>query len=296
MSDPLSITLVPGALPQDDEVITNSILRSIARPTVTLAGSIGAATIDDGAVTTAKIADGALTADATGRAKMEDGYVTAAKLEQDAAASVHQYAAGVYAAGVYAVTLSPARTGAYVAGEVVRFKADTANTGAADVNINARGAANLYKAVSTELAAGDIPINFVVTAVYDGSNFQVVSISPVTFVAAQAARRFTSSDVALATGAPMINTAHSLGAVPKVLRCVLVAQAVPEFGYTAGDEVDAGSLPGDDDAVFSYGANATNVWVLINNANIRMPNKSTGSTSAITFGSTKWKIRLYAEL
>ena len=296
MSDPLSITLVPGALPQDDEVITNSILRSIARPTVTLAGSIGAATIGDGAVTTAKIADGALTADATGRAKMEDGYVTAAKLEQDAAASVHQYAAGVYAAGVYAVTLSPARTGAYVAGEVVRFKADTANTGAADVNINARGAANLYKAVTIELAAGDIPSNYVVTAVYDGSHFQVVAISPVTFLAAQTARRFTSADVALSTGAPMINTAHGLGAVPKVLRCVLVAQAAPELGYTAGDEVDADALPGDDDAVFSYGANATNVWVLINNSNIRLPNKSTGSTGSITFGSTKWKIRLYAEL
>lgn len=80
MPETLSINLVPGYLPGDDELITPAILRLLARPTVTLEGSLGAASIADGAVTTAKLADGVLSADTTGRNKMADGYLTAAKL------------------------------------------------------------------------------------------------------------------------------------------------------------------------------------------------------------------------
>jgi hypothetical protein len=76
----LSIALTPGYLPTDGELIDNAILRLIARPTIALEGSIGAASIADGAVTTVKLADGVLTADTTGRAKMADEYLTAAKL------------------------------------------------------------------------------------------------------------------------------------------------------------------------------------------------------------------------
>ena len=45
-----------------------------------ISGTVGTADIDDGAVTTAKLATNALSADATGRAKMQDGFVTSAKL------------------------------------------------------------------------------------------------------------------------------------------------------------------------------------------------------------------------
>lgn len=80
MPDTLSLSLTPGYLPADGELIDNSILRLIARPSIALNGSIGSATISDGAVTTAKLADGALSADTTGRNKMADEYVTASKL------------------------------------------------------------------------------------------------------------------------------------------------------------------------------------------------------------------------
>ena len=76
----LSLSLVPGYLPADDELITPAILRAIARPSVTLSGTIGSASLADGAVTTPKLADGALSADTTGRNKMADGYLTASKL------------------------------------------------------------------------------------------------------------------------------------------------------------------------------------------------------------------------
>lgn len=80
MSDTLSINVVPGYLPGDDELITPAILRALARPNITLVGSIGSASLADGSVTTAKLADGVLSADVTGRNKMADKYVTAAKL------------------------------------------------------------------------------------------------------------------------------------------------------------------------------------------------------------------------
>src|SRR5688572_15875774 len=47
-------------------------------------GAIEADHLASNAVTTGKIIDGALTADATGRAKMADGFVNAAKLASDA--------------------------------------------------------------------------------------------------------------------------------------------------------------------------------------------------------------------
>lgn len=46
-----------------------------------VSGSVGTADIDNLAVTTAKLAANALSADATGRGKMQDGFVTSAKLD-----------------------------------------------------------------------------------------------------------------------------------------------------------------------------------------------------------------------
>lgn len=82
---PLSISYTPGKVWTDDEVVTVEKLNQAANPTIDLAGSINDTSIGDGAVTTAKLADGALSADATGRAKMADSYLTAAKLGSDVA-------------------------------------------------------------------------------------------------------------------------------------------------------------------------------------------------------------------
>jgi len=80
MPETLSISFVAGYTFVAGEVVTIDKLNLLGRGTFTLLGSIGSATISDGAVTTAKLADGALSADTTGRAKMADGYLTAAKL------------------------------------------------------------------------------------------------------------------------------------------------------------------------------------------------------------------------
>lgn len=86
----------------------------------------------------------------------------------------HDYAADAGGTDAYAITLSPVIT-AYSAGQVFTFKANTANTGAATLNVNALGAITIKKNYNSDLADGDIKANQIVTVVYDGTNMQLVS-------------------------------------------------------------------------------------------------------------------------
>lgn len=74
----------------------------------------------------------------------------------------------------YAVTLVPAPS-AYATGMVVNFKAGTANTGAATLNVNSLGAITIKKNNDQDLATGDIESGQMVTVIYDGTNFQMQS-------------------------------------------------------------------------------------------------------------------------
>lgn len=93
-------------------------------------------------------------------------------------------AAGIYAPSssgndTYAVTLPIVPTG-YAVGFGVKFKPDTGNTGACTLNTNGLGAKTIKKWTANgqvDLATGDILANQVVSVVYDGTYF--VLISPV---------------------------------------------------------------------------------------------------------------------
>lgn len=77
----------------------------------------------------------------------------------------------------YACSLSPAIT-AYVTGAIYHFRANTANTGAATLNLNGLGAKTIVKAaggVTTALADNDIRAGQGVTVMYDGTNLQMQS-------------------------------------------------------------------------------------------------------------------------
>lgn len=74
----------------------------------------------------------------------------------------------------YVVTLDPAPT-AYEAGLMIQFKAKTANTGACTLNVNGLGAKTIKKNLDEDLADNDIKAGQVVSVVYDGTNFQMVS-------------------------------------------------------------------------------------------------------------------------
>jgi len=77
----------------------------------------------------------------------------------------------------YACNLSPAIT-AYVTGTHYRFKAGTANTGPASLDINGLGAKSIVKVpggITTALVDNDILAGQWVDVVYDGTNFQMQS-------------------------------------------------------------------------------------------------------------------------
>lgn len=289
-------TLLAGAITEQADLTTTDVADA-ALVHDESAGSLKKVTLNnllpDGTVTAAKLATDAVTTDklindAVQTAKIEDTAVTAAKLTQQAQGGVHQYAPGVYGAGVYAITLSPART-AYTAGMVIRFKADTANTGAVDVNVNGLPVRNLYKNVGSEVEAGDIPINAVVEAVYDGTNFQITGISHDGF------GRYMSSNQALPGAGSAVTLAHGLGSLPRSVRWVMVC-TTSNLGYAIGDEVEVHAF--EDSGVhrpgFSPGADATNVFIVQANASIQVMNKSDGSYGTnITAGS--WRLKVYAQ-
>lgn len=192
----LTIKLTPGAVVTGTDAVTAALLNLLANPTVSLEGSVGALALGDGSVTTPKLADGVLSADATGRGKMADlyltvgklvdgilsadatgrgkmanGYLTAVLMEETTRAGVMQFAAGTLSGSVYAVTLSPAAT-AYTAGMVVRFTADVA--GGQQVAVNGLAAKTIrWRGVS--LTTNDITAGMLVEVVYDGTNFQLTS-------------------------------------------------------------------------------------------------------------------------
>ncbi len=79
--------------------------------------------------------------------------------------------------GAYACNLTPAISG-YVAGAQYCFKANTANTGAASLNLNSLGAKTIKKVqggITTDLAASDIWAGQLVCVIYDGTNMQMTS-------------------------------------------------------------------------------------------------------------------------
>lgn len=89
--------------------------------------------------------------------------------------STHSYAADAGGTDDYAITLNPAVT-AYVTGQRFAFKANTANTTGATLNVNGLGAKTIVKHFNATLATNDIKAGSIVEVYYDGTNFQMVSM------------------------------------------------------------------------------------------------------------------------
>lgn len=86
------------------------------------------------------------------------------------------YAADGGSNDTYAIAL-PVTPAAYtdLIGVPIAFKANTANTGPATLNVNSLGAKDIKKNVSEDLETGDILEDQVVIVVYDGTNFQMTA-------------------------------------------------------------------------------------------------------------------------
>lgn len=89
--------------------------------------------------------------------------------------ATYTYAPDAQVSDSYAITLDPAPS-AYATGQSFMFKANTANTGASSLNVNGLGAKTLKKQHDQDTATGDIEAGSIVEVVYDGTNFQIISI------------------------------------------------------------------------------------------------------------------------
>jgi hypothetical protein len=74
------------------------------------------------------------------------------------------------------VNLTPS-IASYTPGMVINFKAFANNTSAVTINVNGLGAKNIYKNTNVSLTANDIINGQVVSVIYDGSNFQLLTIN-----------------------------------------------------------------------------------------------------------------------
>lgn len=84
------------------------------------------------------------------------------------------YGEDAEASDAYVISLDPTIY-SYVTGQIVTFKANTANTGAATINVDGLGAVDIKKNYNEDLATGDILADQIVMLIYDGTNFQMLS-------------------------------------------------------------------------------------------------------------------------
>jgi len=84
------------------------------------------------------------------------------------------YGADGGATDAYAIPMSPTVTSLGV-GQLINFKANSANTGAASLNVDGLGAITILKNGATNLSTNDILAGQIVSVIYDGTSFQMQS-------------------------------------------------------------------------------------------------------------------------
>jgi len=101
------------------------------------------------------------------------------KPSQLRATKYHDYLADTGTVNAYAITPVPAVT-QYVAGLEFRFKAATANTSAATLNVGGIGAKTIKKNKNLDLVTGDITTNYIAAVIYDATTeqFQLIETAP----------------------------------------------------------------------------------------------------------------------
>ena len=124
------------------------------------------------------------------------------------------FAADAGASDTYVAALSPAPS-AYVTGAHYRFKANTANTGAATINFNALGAITIVKVaggITTALADNDIRAGQWVDVVYDGTNMQMQSVLGNAASGDMTKAVYDSQNLGKISGANGLDTGGTVGA------------------------------------------------------------------------------------
>lgn len=97
--------------------------------------------------------------------------VTAAQIQQESLI----WSTDSGTANAYVVTLTPTPT--ITVGSEIVFRAANSNTGASILTVNGQPSAQITKNGSNSLIAGDITAGQIITAKFDGANYQIVSPS-----------------------------------------------------------------------------------------------------------------------
>jgi hypothetical protein len=225
-----------------------------------LSGTYPNPSVAPGAITTAKAADGFLSADAAGRAKMADLFLTFSKIAPNAVGlTLLRTNAGATAVEWFVNTITQLANPAI--GQALNF-----------IRVNAGGTAFEY------LTPEDAGI-----ALNDDITFITTPIALTT----------------IGAGGVFASQAHGLGAVPAFVYPVLVCTTA-DLNYAIGDEIPAIGVEvvgGGGNGMTVYGcANVTNVFVVVRDAaaNWFISNRNTGAASAITPGN--WSLKIYARL
>jgi tail-like repeat protein len=177
------LTTAPYTWTHDDA--GNTISLTIAPATTSVPGLMSAAdkTKLDGvaAGATANSSDATLLARANHTGTQAISTVTNLQTSLDAKADTASVQAASYNScadagsnDTYVCSLSPAPA-SISTGQVIWFKANTSNTGAATLNLNALGAHTIKKQKDVDLADNDIKAGQWVEVQYDGSFFQMLS-------------------------------------------------------------------------------------------------------------------------
>ena len=198
------------------------------------------------------------------------------------------------AAGAYAVINSPpypSPGSAYRAGQIYTFLANHTNAGACTLNVDGQGAKAITKDATVALSANDILTGQVVSVLYDGVNFQLLSQKRdltrlslkqfLTYASAGVALSSFASDVLVPFSHGFINPTSGAPLMPFMVRVVLVRIAagsvvfngvsgVTTYTWYSGQEVDclhfvsSGTAPYEKLPSFRYVCDFTNVWVSLN--------------------------------
>ncbi len=170
------------------------------------------------------------------------------------------YAVDSVGTDAYAITPSPAIT-AYAAGQEFTFKAGTANTGAATLNVNGLGAKTIKKSVTTDLSTGDILANQIVEVVYDGTNMQMTSTlpTPTSFSTINISTIFETDARFSTTGSPVFGTSGAAmitGGIQAV--SIPYPNALTNFNEFSGSPTATWTL-----AIGAIVNNASTTWMTI---------------------------------
>ena len=162
-------------LPAGNPVTTGTTISSTwANNTLNDIGSAMTASLayDGQTVPVANLPMGSYIHTGVGNATARTNYASAAQVQD----STLTYLTSI--SGTDTITaLAPVSMSALAAGQTFRFIAAGANTTTAvTLNINSIGAKNITKNGTTALAIGDIPSGSIVVVVYDGTQFQLITL------------------------------------------------------------------------------------------------------------------------